>query len=101
MPTTPFGTLLQRLREQAGLSQSGLATRADVPFRTIQNWEQGHREPRPGALITLARALGVEPGVLLAAFDSEAAAVDKAAPKRSRTGGDGERKRPRRKAEGE
>jgi transcriptional regulator with XRE-family HTH domain len=77
MPATTFGALLQRLREQAGLSQSGLADRAGVPTRTIQNWEQGHREPRPGALITLGRALGVEPVVLLATFEEEGRGVER------------------------
>ena len=54
-----FAELIQRLREQAGFSQSELASKAGVPMRSIQNWEQGHRLPRPPALLPLAAALGV------------------------------------------
>ncbi len=53
-----FAELIQKLREQAGLSQSELARKAGVPVRSIQNWEQGHRLPRPQALLPLASALG-------------------------------------------
>jgi transcriptional regulator with XRE-family HTH domain len=54
-----FPELIQKLREQAGLSQSELARKAGVPVRSVQNWEQGHRMPRPQALLPLAGALGV------------------------------------------
>jgi transcriptional regulator with XRE-family HTH domain len=54
-----FAELIQKLREQAGLSQSELARKAGVPVRSVQNWEQGHRLPRPQALLPLAGALGV------------------------------------------
>jgi transcriptional regulator with XRE-family HTH domain len=54
-----FGEMIQKLREQAGLSQSELALKAGVPVRSVQNWEQGHRQPRPMALLPLANALGV------------------------------------------
>lgn len=54
-----FAENLQRLRESAGLSQSGLATKSGIPLRSIQNWEQGHRTPRADVLLSLAKALGV------------------------------------------
>jgi transcriptional regulator with XRE-family HTH domain len=53
-----FAAMLQELREKAGLSQTGLAKKAGVPFRSVQNWEQGVRVPRPQALLALAEALG-------------------------------------------
>jgi transcriptional regulator with XRE-family HTH domain len=53
-----FAELIQNLREQAGLSQAELARKAGVPVRSVQNWEQGHRLPRPQALLPLANALG-------------------------------------------
>jgi transcriptional regulator with XRE-family HTH domain len=55
----PFGEKLQRLREQAGLSQSGLADKAGLSVRSIQNWEQGHRGPSAQAVLALAKALGI------------------------------------------
>jgi transcriptional regulator with XRE-family HTH domain len=54
-----FGETLQLLREQSGMSQSELAKKSGLPLRSIQNWEQKHREPRAQALLALARALGV------------------------------------------
>jgi transcriptional regulator with XRE-family HTH domain len=54
-----FGESLQRFRENADLSQSGLAEKAGLSVRSIQNWEQGHRVPRADALIALSRALGI------------------------------------------
>jgi transcriptional regulator with XRE-family HTH domain len=53
--------MLQDLRKKAGLSQSGLARKAGLPVRSIQNWEQGHRLPKGRAVVTLAEALGVRP----------------------------------------
>ena len=61
----PFGEKLQRLRERAGLSQSGLADKAGLSVRSVQNWEQGHRGPSAAAVLALARALGVSAETLL------------------------------------
>jgi transcriptional regulator with XRE-family HTH domain len=55
----PLAQYIQKLKEQAGLSQSELARKAGVPVRSVQNWEQGHRLPRAQALLPLADALGV------------------------------------------
>jgi transcriptional regulator with XRE-family HTH domain len=54
-----FKENLRLLREQAGLTQTEMAKRAGVPFRSYQNWEAGSREPRIQALAALAAALGV------------------------------------------
>jgi transcriptional regulator with XRE-family HTH domain len=51
---------LKQLRERAGMSQSALAERAGLSLRSIQNWEQGHRLPKAGAVLSLARALGAD-----------------------------------------
>jgi len=52
-----FGRNLQRLRQQAGLSQAGLAEKANIPIKTIQNWEIDRNQPRLEALMKLAQAL--------------------------------------------
>lgn len=54
-----FKENLRALREKAGKTQSELATKAGVPFRSYQNWETGSREPRIAALVALAETLGV------------------------------------------
>jgi transcriptional regulator with XRE-family HTH domain len=60
-----FADMLKEMREKAGLSQTGLAKKAGVPFRSVQNWEQGVRVPRPQALLALAEALGTTTDVLI------------------------------------
>jgi transcriptional regulator with XRE-family HTH domain len=57
---------LKRLRAAAGLTQAELAAKLNTPLRTVQNWEQGHREPGLDALRPIARALGVSVDELLA-----------------------------------
>jgi transcriptional regulator with XRE-family HTH domain len=54
-----FKDNLRRLREAAGLTQTAMAEKAGVPFRSYQNWEAGVREPRIQALAALAAAVGV------------------------------------------
>jgi transcriptional regulator with XRE-family HTH domain len=54
-----FKENLRRLREAAGLTQTAMAEKAGVPFRSYQNWEAGVREPRIQALAALAAAVGV------------------------------------------
>jgi transcriptional regulator with XRE-family HTH domain len=63
-----FPELLRKLRKKAGLSQSGLAKRAGLSVRSIQNWEQGHRGPSAQGIIALAQGLKVAPDVLLQAL---------------------------------
>src|ERR1700735_3652477 len=38
---------LRQLREAAGLKQTAFATQAGINLRTLQNYEIGHRYPRP------------------------------------------------------
>jgi transcriptional regulator with XRE-family HTH domain len=49
---------LRAQRERLGLTQTEMARKAGVPFRSYQNWEAGSREPRLLALVALADALG-------------------------------------------
>jgi transcriptional regulator with XRE-family HTH domain len=63
-----FEGMLKRARERAGLTQQALAERTGLPLRSIQNWEQGHRVPRVGVLLTLARALKANVEQLLLAM---------------------------------
>jgi len=59
---TPFGALLRRYRQAAGLTQEELAERAGVSARAVSALERGvNRAPRPATLDLLAEALGVAP----------------------------------------
>jgi transcriptional regulator with XRE-family HTH domain len=53
-----FAEKLRRLREAAGLTQSGLAERAGLPIGSIRNYEQGQREPLWRVLFKITQALG-------------------------------------------
>jgi transcriptional regulator with XRE-family HTH domain len=58
------GVRIGELRRGAGMSQSQLARAAGVSFRSLQNWEQGHRPVALEAAAKLAQALGVSLDVL-------------------------------------
>jgi putative transcriptional regulator len=60
-----FAENLKDIREKAGFTQASFAKTLGLPLRTIQNWEQGHREPRLDMLATLATVLGVTADELL------------------------------------
>jgi len=44
---------VKAVREGTGLSQNKFATTIGVSVRTLQNWEQGHRQPQGPALALL------------------------------------------------
>ena len=59
---------LKVLRQQAGLSQSELAERAEVSLRTLQHYEQGSKDLRRAAgetLLAFARVLGTSVEALI------------------------------------
>ncbi|AWM38732.1 helix-turn-helix domain-containing protein [Gemmata obscuriglobus] len=54
-----FAKRLRELREARNLSQTELASLANLTLRSIENWEQGRNEPKWSAIVQLATALGV------------------------------------------
>jgi len=60
-----FKENLRALRERSGLTQTEMANKAGVPFRSYQNWEAGSREPRIQALAALSFAIGASVDELL------------------------------------
>ena len=59
---------VKEIRRATGLSQAGFAKAIDVPVGTLQNWEQGRREPE-GPARALLRALHNDPSHVLAALE--------------------------------
>ncbi len=53
-----FKTLMQGLRQQAGLSQKELAEKAGVSGLTYQRYEYGDRVPDARTATRIAKALG-------------------------------------------
>ena len=60
-------TDIKRIRHATGLSQAKLAKLIDVPVTTLQNWEQGRRDPS-GPARALLRALEKDPEHVLRAL---------------------------------
>src|ERR1017187_2648337 len=59
----------KKLREKAGISRQEVATKAGLSWSLIAQIEQGKKsDVRVSTLLGMARALGVDAGVLLAAF---------------------------------
>jgi transcriptional regulator with XRE-family HTH domain len=62
-----FGERLERLREDAGLTQSALARRIGTSQSAISQIEAGDRSPSYGMLLQLADALGISLAYLVGA----------------------------------
>jgi transcriptional regulator with XRE-family HTH domain len=75
------GKMIQAYRRRSGLTQEQLAEKTGLPLRSVQNWEAGHRTPRPMALLALARVLGTTVEELLT---GRAPAPKKASKRRGR-----------------
>src|SRR3954469_10411230 len=54
-----FGDVMRRLRQEAGLSQAGLAAAAGIHLRQIHRYESGEQQPALDVAQRLAAALGV------------------------------------------
>lgn len=61
-----FGSALESIRKDRGLTQSQLAERLDVNQSLIAKWESGKVQPRTSTLEKLAEALQVQTEELLA-----------------------------------
>ncbi|HEV2456890.1 MAG TPA: helix-turn-helix domain-containing protein, partial [Ktedonobacterales bacterium] len=71
-PSAPFGNLMRRARQAAGLTQAELAERAGLSWRGVNDLERGvRRRPRRDTVALLAAALGLS--------DEERAAFEAAA----------------------
>lgn len=60
-----FGKSLRKIRLEKKLSQRALAAEADMEHKHIQRIEAGEVNPTMTTIITLADALGVDPGELM------------------------------------
>jgi len=58
---------VKAIRDTFGMSQSQMATFLDVSPKTLQNWEQGRRDPT-GPAQTLLRVMAKEPEAVMRAL---------------------------------
>lgn len=59
-PTLQNPAALRRLREKDGLSQAGLARKAEITSQHLMRMERGDASASPAVLARLAEALAVE-----------------------------------------
>ena len=67
--TVVDATLIKAIRKKTGLSQRKFALLLSIEPSTLQNWEQGHREPQ-GPAKALLRAIRNDPKNVLKALAS-------------------------------
>jgi transcriptional regulator with XRE-family HTH domain len=65
-----FGETVRRLRKERNLSQEALAERAGMNADFVGLIERGENVPTLTTILQLARALGVQPSVLIRDFDA-------------------------------
>ena len=65
-PREQFAVNLRRLRTAAALSQEALSELSGLHATEISRLERGVRDPRLSTIVRLARALHVEPALLVA-----------------------------------
>jgi transcriptional regulator with XRE-family HTH domain len=69
MSANSFGELVRTHRQERGLTQAELASAANVHTMTLHYLEtQRVSDPHASTIVRLSRALGVEPGDLIAPF---------------------------------
>jgi transcriptional regulator with XRE-family HTH domain len=59
-PDDVAGSLVARLRESSGLTQTELARRSGLDRSALSAYEHGRRQPSVGALARIAAAVGME-----------------------------------------
>lgn len=64
-----IGARIKKLRKEKGIKQKEMAEKINIPSTTYSNYENGHREPPPDVVISVAEVLGVEVEELLGLND--------------------------------
>lgn len=62
---------LKELRKEKKLTQKELAEKTDIPYRTLQRWENGESQIKPDKAQKLADFFGVSVGYLLGHDDND------------------------------
>ena len=60
---------VKAIRKELGLTQSMFALQFGLPLASVQNWEQGHRQPR-GCVLLLLEMIRTHPNVVREAAES-------------------------------
>lgn len=58
------GERIKAARKTAGMTQAELASKLDIPFQSISQWERDVRKPKKETLAKIADALNIHPAML-------------------------------------
>jgi transcriptional regulator with XRE-family HTH domain len=70
-PQAAFGTVLKRLRQEAGRSQDSFAHQTGYHRNYIGQLERGEKSPSSSALFNLAAAFNVKPSEMISLVEHE------------------------------
>jgi len=70
-PTVAFGTVLRRLRKEAGLSQEQLGFEAGIERNYVSLIERGINQPALKIIFRLSKALKISPSELICLVEAE------------------------------
>ncbi len=60
MPDEVFSTKMKELRESTGLNRKEFCEKFDIPYRTMTEWELGHRNAPPYVLRLLTYYINMQ-----------------------------------------
>lgn len=66
------GERIKAARVAAGLTQSELSSKLEVPFQSVSQWERGTRNPKLATIKRIANALGITVAELMGLSDVDA-----------------------------
>lgn len=69
------GRVIQKYREEKGISQEVLSGFADIGRTHLSAIERGERRPTLETFYRLGEALGIKPSIMLAAIEEEMSAI--------------------------
>ncbi len=71
MPNESFSTKMKELRESTGLNRKEFCEKFDIPYRTMTEWELGHRNAPPYVLRLLTYYINMQRQLAVNGIDEE------------------------------
>ncbi len=76
MPDEKFSTKMKELRESTGLNRKEFCEKFDIPYRTMTEWELGHRNAPPYVLRLLTYYINMQKQLMENGIDEKRVGVD-------------------------
>ncbi len=76
MPDEEFSSKMKELRESTGLNRKEFCEKFDIPYRTMTEWELGHRNAPPYVLRLLTYYINMQKQLMENGIDEKRVGVD-------------------------